>query len=182
MLTACARKLGSFGANSATGARVARTKAASRKNIMSSSSYEKSGASVSKSLAQVSMRKYAEAATSDVEAVTKKWNLELNKLYKLRYYEEAIAEYEKMKASGATPNSKTFMIMFDTFMQRSDENGIVALLEEIKARGLKTYFQQADAKLRELSQQRETREKAIEHHQTMVRLRKAGLNPFDPPK
>jgi hypothetical protein len=128
------------------------------------------------------MRKYAESAEANAEAVTKKWNLELNKLYKLRYYDEAIAQYEKMKASGATPNSKTFLVMFDTYMQITDNNGIVALLADIEARGLKTYFQQADAQLRELSEVRETREKMIEHHQTMVRLRKAGLNPFDPPK
>jgi hypothetical protein len=159
------------------------SKASKSKMVVSSNSSVVQGAQV-QSLMKVALRKYADAAPANPEALTKKWNLELNKLLKLRYYEEGVAHYEKMKAAGVTPNAATFLIMFDTYLGWEDNNAIVSLVEDIKARGLKTYFIENDTKLQAFMAEktREGLDQAVEIHTQMLRYRKANLNPFEAPK
>lgn len=177
MLAACTRSFYSISANRTSRAVNTGLKSVNKKNTRLSKSWH-SRYGAENCLSKVALRKYT--APPEVEAVTKKWNLELNKLLKLRYFEEAVSHYEKMKESGATPNASTFLIMFDTYMNWQDNNAIRALLEDIKARGINTQFAKIDAQLEELSQQgRIGRDKATEVKLKLIRSRRAGLNPFE---
>lgn len=184
MLAACTRRFSSMVSNGASASRATSSNTSVSKKLVKAKVSSVSGVGT-KSLAAMAMRKYAEAATPNTDAAVKKWNLELNKLLKLRYYEEGVAHYEKMKAAGVTPNATTFTIMFDTYLAWNDDNAIVGLLEDIKARGLKTFFIEHDTKLRDLLQDPEdpiARKKAVDVHSTILRYRKANINLFEAPK
>jgi len=182
MLAACTRRLYSAGGRlcSARSAVVP-----SRVGVVSVPSYVSGGASPNSSLVKVALRKFADAAApGDAEAATRKWNIELNRLYKLRYYEEAIEKYQKMKESGVAPNSLTYMIMYDTFGNWQDNNAMAALVAEVKAKGMKTYLVEKDNRLQELSndESREALLESVNIQEQMLRHKQAGLNPFDPLK
>lgn len=185
MLAVCTRRLYSAGSSSGGSLSSVRTCVSSRGSVVYAPSSALSGVSSKSSLVKVALRKYADAAVSgDAEAATKKWNIELNRLYKLRYYEEAIEKFQKMKEAGVTPNSVTYMIMYDTLGQWQDSNALVALVEEVKARGMKTYFVEKDNRLQELvdDESREAQLEAVDIQSQMLRYKQAGLNPFDPLK
>ena len=128
------------------------------------------------------LRKYTTAKHStDADAAVKRWNLELNRLLKLRHYEQGAAKFEEMKAAGVTPNPITYAIMFDTYVAWQDNASVVKMLKEIKDRGLKTYFGEKDAELMRLteSDSRDSHRKAVELYTDMIRRRKAGINPIE---
>lgn len=183
MLAACTRQLRTWGANGSHSVGASKYFA---KNSKAAKVY--SGKMESpKSLARVALRKYAEAVATQTEAsseaVVKKYNLELNKLAKLRNYDEANTLYEKMKQEGVTPNPTTYLIMFEAYLRWPDQILLGNMLEDLKAKGIKTQFAVNDAQYKELvAGGRPNREKWIALEEKIQRARQAGLNPFEPPK
>lgn len=143
MLAACTRQLRTWGANGSHSVGASKYFA---KNSKAAKVYSGKVESP-KSLARVALRKYAEAAAAQTEAsseaVVKKYNLELNKLAKLRNYDEANTLYEKMKQEGVTPNPTTYLIMFEAYLRWPDQVLLGNMLEDLKAKGIKTQFAQS---------------------------------------
>lgn len=135
------------------------------------------------SLVRSAMRKYT-TAQSSIGKDTKKWNIELNRLYKLRYFEDVTSAYAKMKESGAAPDATTYMIVFDSHIANYDNNAVVSLVAEAKAAGVKTSFLDKEAQLQQMvfspDDSAELELKSIQLHQSLKKFRQAGLNPFDP--
>lgn len=184
MLVACTRRLYSAGSSSRVGVSSLRSGASARVGDAGASSSVYSGVSTKSSLMKVALRKYAEAAPGDAEAATKKWNIELNRLYKLRYFEEASQKFQKMKEAGVTPNTLTYSIMYDTYGSWGDNGAMTALVEEVKAKGVKSYLVEKAARLSDLLEDdsREAEMESAEIQAQMLRYKQAGLNPFDPLK
>lgn len=182
MLVACTRRLYAVGSSPRGGAVSLRSGVKSRVSQSSASSSAYAGVSSKSSLVKVALRKYADA--TEAEAATKKWNIELNRLFKLRYYEQASEQYKKMKEAGVTPNTLTYSIMYDTYGMWQDGGAMAALVDEVKARGVKSYLVDKAARLQELLEDdsREADLESAEINSQLNRYKQAGLNPFDPLK
>ena len=144
----------------------------------------KSGQKASQtSLMRSAMRKYT-TAQSSLGQDTKKWNIELNRLYKLRYFDDVTSTYTKMKETGVAPDATTYMIMFDSHIANFDNNSVVSLVADAKAAGVKTSFLEKDAQFQQMlfseDDSADLELKSIQLHQSLKKFRQAGLNPFDP--
>lgn len=182
MLAACARRIQSSSA-SAVASRGVGEQGGLKQGLVASYA-SKTGSQVSKaSLATVATRKYS-TAQSALGTDTKKWNIELNRLFKLRFYDDVTSAYAKMKQGGAAPDATTFMIVFDSHIANCDNNSVVELVKEAKAGGVKTSFLDKDEQMHQLlasgDDSPDLELKSIHLQQYLRKFRQAGLNPFDP--
>lgn len=182
MLTACVRRI-QLGSASAVGSRGVGEKVAMKQQNMSKYGQSLVQNKSIKSWKAVATRQYA-TTESGFGADTKKWNVELNRLFKLRYYDDVTKVYAKMKESGAAPDATTYMIVFDSHIANLDNNSVVDLLTEAKNNGVKTSFLEKDEQLKQIvtnwDQSPEAELKSIQLRTFLHKFRQAGLNPFDP--
>lgn len=121
-----------------------------------------------------------ESATLSQADELKRYNIELNKCVKMKYYEAGVRLFHEMKSKNIEPNSTTYRLVFDIYDIGDDSAGADQLLNELREKGIKTEIDELNQQIYKNAENVETRKKALSIYNEYISKRRSGVNLFEP--
>lgn len=121
-----------------------------------------------------------ESATLNQADELKRYNIELNKCVKMKYYEDGVRLFHEMKSKNIEPNAVTYRLIFDIYDIGGDTQGAEQLINELREKGIKTEIDELNTLISKNAENVETRKKALSLYNEYISKRRSGINLFEP--